>query len=225
MNAVILHAMPETVKLDRRATRRAETEARLVASATDLFVQRGYAATTLTDVAEHAGLAPRTLYLRFPNKAELLRRCIAVAIAGDADPSPIADRTWMLDAMTAPTLADRVARMAAITAELMERSGPLLGVAQQAAATEPLIAAAAQAGRDETRRTLGEFWRHLADDELLPPGCDLAWLTETGSLLAQAETYLLLTKTTTWNLAEFQAWLERTWRALVRSSAPDPYQR
>jgi AcrR family transcriptional regulator len=217
--------MVETVKPDRRATRRAETEARLVASATDLFVQRGYAATTLTDVAEHAGLAPRTLYLRFPNKAELLGRCIGVAIAGDADPAPIADRSWMLDAMTAPTLADRVARMAAITATLMERSGPLLGVAQQAAATEPMIAAAAQAGRDETRRTLGEFWQRLADDELLPPGCDLAWLTETASLLAQAETYLLLTKTTTWNIAEFQAWLERTWRALVHSSAPDSHQR
>jgi hypothetical protein len=35
----------------------------------------------------------------------------------------------------------------------------------------------------------------------------------------------LFTETTTWDIAECQAWLETTWRALVRSSAPDPYQR
>ena len=217
--------MPETVNVDRRAARKAETETRLVDAATNLFVERGYAATTLTDVAERAGLAPRTLYLRFPNKAELLRRCIGVAIAGDTNPQPIADREWMLDAMTASTLEDRIARMAAITATLMERTGPLLGVAQQAAATEPTIAIAAQAGRDETRRTLGEFWQRIADDGLLPPDCDLGWLTETASLLAQADTYLLLTTTTTWSIAEFQAWLEKTWLALVRAGVPDSYQR
>jgi AcrR family transcriptional regulator len=217
--------VPETVKTDRRATRRAETEARLVEAATSLFVERGYVATTLTDVAERADLAPRTLYLRFSNKAELLRRCIGVAIAGDTDPQPISERDWMFAAMTASTLTDRVTQMAAITATLMARTGPLLDVAQQAAGIEPMIAAAAQAGRKETRRALGEFWQRIADDRLLPRDCDVDWLTETASLLAQADTYLLLTKTTSWNIAEFQAWLETSWLRLVTASAAKPHQR
>src|SRR5688500_18974451 len=76
IDAVILHTVPDDVKPDRRGARRAESEARLIAAASARFVERGYAATTLADVAEQAGLAARTVYVRFATKAELLRRCI-----------------------------------------------------------------------------------------------------------------------------------------------------
>ena len=205
----------EPVKRDRRATRRAETEARLVDAATSLFTTLGYSETTLTAVAERAGLAPRTVYVRFGTKAELLQRCIGVAIAGDTEPAPIAERAWMVDAMTAPTVEERVRRMASITAALMEHAGPLLEVARQASATEPVIAAAARAGREETRRTLRAFWRAMGDDDLLAPNVDVDWLAETATVLAHADTYLLLVETTGWSVAEYQAWLETTWLRLI----------
>jgi AcrR family transcriptional regulator len=218
ITAVILQKMPEAVKPDRRAARRAETEARLVDAATELFVERGYAATTLADVADRAGLAARTVYLRFTTKAELLRRCIGTAIAGDAAPIPLAERDWMAATMTATTLGDRIEQMAAVTARLMDRTGALLDVARQAAATEPVIAAAVQAGRDDTRRTLHEFWRRAADDGLLPAEADLGWLSETATLLAQADTYLLLRATTDWDVDVYERWLADTWHRLVRAS-------
>jgi AcrR family transcriptional regulator len=195
---------------------------RLVHAATELFLERGYAATTLADVAERAGLAPRTLYLRFATKADLLQRCVGIAIAGDGGDRPIAERTWMTDAMSAPTLAERLKTMAAVTATLMDRSGDLLGVAHQAAATEPAIAAAAQAGRQETRRVLGEFWRRIDEDGLLPAGCDVEWLIETATLLAHADTYLLLRRTTEWNVDGYRKWLELTWTRLVVGGATGP---
>ena len=197
---------------------------RLVEAATELFVERGYAATTLADVAEHAGLAPRTLYLRFPTKADLLLRCVGVAIASDTHEVPIAERAWMTDTMTAPSLSDRLGLMAAATATMMHRSGDLLRVAQQAAATEPTIAAAVQAGRSETRRVLGEFWRRLDDDGLLPSGCDVEWLTETATLLAHAETFLLLQSTNEWDIPRYQEWLERSWTRLIVGGAA-PFER
>jgi AcrR family transcriptional regulator len=210
--------MCEAVKRDLRAQRKAETETRLIHAATQLFLQRGYAATTLADVAAYAGLAARTLYLRFATKADLLQRCVGVAIAGDAEPIAIADRSWMTDAMTASTLHERIQKMASITATLMDRAGPLLAVAQQAAATEPAIAAAAQAGRDDTRHTLAKFWQKMAGDGLLPDECDLGWLTDTATLLAHADTYLLITKTTAWDITTYQTWLATTWTRLVTSS-------
>jgi AcrR family transcriptional regulator len=157
IDAYRMHAVAESVKPDLRAARRAETEARLVRAATELFIQRGYAATTLADVATHAGLAARTVYVRFANKADLLLRCFGVAIAGDTEPIPVADRSWMQEAMSAPTLDQRITLMASITARLMDRAGPLLNVMQQAAATEPSIDTAAQAARDDTTRTLAGF--------------------------------------------------------------------
>ena len=215
IDAVTLHPVAEAVKRDLREVRKAETEARLLDAATALFVERGYAGTTLVEVAERAGFAPRTVYVRFATKAELLQRCIGAAIAGDATEMPIAERAWIVEAMGAPTLHERLQRMAEVTATLMRRAGPLLEVAQQAAATEPTIAAAAQAGRDDTARTLADFWRRMDDDGLLPAGCDVGWLSDTGTLLAHAETYLLLTKTTGWDIPTYQAWLETTWQRLV----------
>lgn len=211
--------MPTSVKRDLRTARKAETEARLVRAASELFVTRGYSATTLADVADHAGVAPRTVYLRFATKAALLQRCISVAIAGDEAPIPVRERTWMTDAMTAPSLEERIHLMASVTATLMHRAGPLLHVAQQAEATEPTIAAAAQAGREETQRTLVEFWEGMARDGLLPPRCDVAWLSATATLLAHADTYLLLGKTTDWDIDAYATWLETTWLRLVASSA------
>lgn len=210
--------MSEIVKGDRRAQRRAETERRLVESATSLFVERGYAATTLADVAEHAGIAPRTLYLHFPTKAELLLRCIGIAIAGDAEPIALAERPAMTEAMTAPTFDERVHLMASLTASLMERTGPLLEVAFQAAPSEPSLAAAATAGRAATRRTLREFWHRIHDDGLLPPATDLQWLTETATLVAHAETYVLIGKTTGWDGDTYRDWLVTTWHRLAASS-------
>lgn len=210
--------MSDVVKRDLRAARRAETEARLVDAATELFLERGYAATTLAAVAERAGLAPRTVYVRFATKADLLQRCVGVAVAGDADPAPIAERPWMMEAMSAATLDQRIRSMAAVTGMLMGRAGPLLGVAQQAAATEPTIAAAARAGRDATRSTLLDFWRRASDDGLLPDRADLTWLSETATLVAHADTYLLLTATTGWDLTTYEAWLATTWHRLVASS-------
>jgi AcrR family transcriptional regulator len=218
INAVILHFVDRSVKGNLRAARKAETEERLVRAATALFVERGYTASTLADVADRAGLAPRTVYLRFATKAELLQRCISVAIAGDIAPVPIAERDWMTQTNTAQTLDERLHLMASVTAMLMARAGPLLGVAREAAATEPTIAAAARAGRDDTKRILGEFWRRIVDDGLLPEGCDVDWLSDTTTLLAHADTYLLLAATNDWDIATYRSWLETTWRRLVVSS-------
>lgn len=207
--------MSEQVKTDRRARRRAETERRLVDAAAALFVERGYAGTTLAAVAERADAAPRTLYLHFATKAELLLRCIGVAIAADTEPIALAERPAMAEAMTAPTLDERIHLMASLTASLMERTGPLLDIALQAAPSEPLVAAAAAAGRADTRRTLHAFWQRIKDDGLLPPSIDLGWLSETATLLAHAETYLLIGKTTGWDDDTYRSWLATTWRRLV----------
>jgi AcrR family transcriptional regulator len=209
--------MEEIVKADRRTRQRTETERRLLGSASSLFVERGYAATTLADIARHADIAARTVYLHFPTKAELLLRCIGVAIAGDAEPIPLADRPAMAEAMTARTFDERVDLMASLTASLMERTGPLLDVAFQAAPSEPSVAAAAAAGRADTRRALREFWHRIHDDGLLPPSTDLEWLTETATLCAHAETYLLISKTTGWHGDTYREWLATTWRRLAGS--------
>ena len=60
-----------------RWTRRKEARPQeLLAAALDLFVERGYAATRLDDVAARAGVSKGTLYLYFTNKEELFKAVV-----------------------------------------------------------------------------------------------------------------------------------------------------
>jgi len=202
-----------------RQAQTALTEQRILAAATELFLADGYVATTLEAVARRARVAARTVYVRFGTKAALFKRVVDVAIVGDTEPVDVLGRDWMIEAMTAPTLARRIAAGAAVGRQIMERTGALFAVAQQAAAVEPLIAGYWQEGREGSRRTQQVFWTRLADDLLLPPGTDLAWLVDTASVIAAAETYLLVTRMLGWDLDTYQAWVAATWTRLL--TGPD----
>lgn len=59
------------------------TRARIVEAAIDLFAERGYSGTTIGEIEEAAGLAPRSggLYKHFASKEELLEAALAERIA------------------------------------------------------------------------------------------------------------------------------------------------
>jgi AcrR family transcriptional regulator len=190
-----------------RQTQIAITEQRLVAAATELFLADGYVATTLESVARHAGVAPRTVYVRFSTKAALFKRVVDVAIVGDTLPFDVLSRDWAQAAMTAPTAAERVAAHAAAGSQIMRRAGALFDVAQQAAAVEPAVAEFWRAGREQSRYVQGVFWRRMADDGLIDPAADLDWLTDTSSILCAAETYLVGVRMLGWDADSYERWV------------------
>lgn len=198
-----------------RAQRIADTEQRLIDAAARLFVERGYVSTTLTAVAAAAGVAPRTVYLRFDTKVALFKRTMDVRLAGDSAPVDVAHREWMQRAFTAATCAERIHLMARGAGDMFSRIGPLLEVGEQAAAIEPVIAAAAQAGRETTRDELRRFWRTLEADGLLPAGADAEWLADTAVMTCSAGTYLHANRTLGWSADTYADWLAKTWLRIV----------
>lgn len=78
--------MPRSYTLKRRAEQQAETRSRLVEAAVELHGTFGPAATTLTMVAERAGVQRHTLYAHFPDERSLLMACSARAL--ERDPAP-----------------------------------------------------------------------------------------------------------------------------------------
>src|SRR5260370_7233160 len=92
-----------------RAARVAENEERIVRAAHELFIRDGYRATTLTAVADAAGVAHRTVYVRFGTKAALLKRVIDVALVGDLAPIDGVSREWYPTPTTPPPLTPPIA--------------------------------------------------------------------------------------------------------------------
>src|SRR6201986_1335971 len=140
------------------------TQQRSLAAATELFLADGYVATTLEAVARRARVAARTVYVRFGTKAALFKRVVDVAIVGDTEPVDVLGRDWMIEALNTSAMAARMAAGAAAGRQIMERTGALFAVAQQAAAVEPLIAGFWQEGREQSRHAQRVFWTRLADD-------------------------------------------------------------
>lgn len=56
----------------RQERRKAETRRRIVAAAEGLFAEKGYAATSIEDIAATADVAVRTIYLHFSSKAGIV---------------------------------------------------------------------------------------------------------------------------------------------------------
>ena len=73
--------LTKELPLEPRWARRKDARAsELTAAALDLFVERGYAATRLDDVAARAGVSKGTVYLYFDNKAELFKAVVREGI-------------------------------------------------------------------------------------------------------------------------------------------------
>ena len=125
---------------NRRAVQADATKAEIVAAARELFLSRGYVRTSLTAVAELAGVAVQTIYNSVGNKAALLAAVLDQATAGPGAPRTVtefmqerADATGGIAGLSG-LLADWIA-------EVNERSIEVLTLINQTAAVYPEVAA------------------------------------------------------------------------------------
>ena len=81
--------MTRTYTLKKRAEQQAETRQRIVDAAVELHSTVGPLATTLSMIAEKAGVQRHTLYAHFPDERSIFQACSAEA--HQRDPSPTAD--------------------------------------------------------------------------------------------------------------------------------------
>src|SRR5262245_43968732 len=79
--------------LRRRAEQQAETRLRIAEAAVELHGQFGPALTTLSMVAERAGVQRHTLYAHFPDERSLFMACSGLAFERDPPPDATAWRT------------------------------------------------------------------------------------------------------------------------------------
>ena len=81
--------MTRIYTLKRRAEQQAETRRRIVEAAVELHSSVGPALTTLSQVAERAGVQRHTLYAHFPDERSLYLACSGLTL--ERDPPPDAE--------------------------------------------------------------------------------------------------------------------------------------
>jgi AcrR family transcriptional regulator len=137
--------LPQPVKRQYNSTRRreqaAETRLRIITSARELFVEKGYGRTTVAQIAETAGVAVETVYSAYRNKPTLLRQVWFVSFRGDEEDVRLLDRPEIRTVLAEPDLGTRFAKHAVVATAVFGRVAPLLAALHGAAASEPEAAA------------------------------------------------------------------------------------
>ncbi len=127
------------------------TRAAVLDAAGACFLERGYAATTMRDVATRAGVSVQTVFGQ-GSKAGLLLACVDRAVVGDDDAVPLAEREPFVRFMTAPDLDGKLAAMGQLARRYVPQTLPMIWVFTDAAAGDPEIAQA-WAEYEQRRRT------------------------------------------------------------------------
>jgi AcrR family transcriptional regulator len=206
--------MSGSVKRQYRSPRReaaaAETRAQIRAAAAALFVERGYVATTMRDVAKLAGVGERTLYDTFTNKPRLFRHTLGVATAGDEQRVRVADRPEVHAVYAEPDPAVAIARWSGYNVDLLERAGDLIMVSIEAADTDADMRAQADAGSAEFHQVCLTFARTLHERGALRDGLDAAAAADLLYALSSPHMHQLLRRHRQWSLDRFRTWAART---------------
>lgn len=208
---------------NRRREQRAEVvRQRVLDAAERVLVAQGYGATTISAVAQEAGVSRETVHKAYGTKSALVRRLYDARLVGDEEERPLADRPEYAAMVTEAGADGVLARYAEIVRGLYGRLGPLVGV----------LLLAARAGESDLRdfgaetdeqRLVGSrrIVRLVADrgglrpDLLESAAIDIVWT------LNSPEVHHLLTIGRGWSLDAYEAWLRRTLvDALCRPASP-----
>jgi AcrR family transcriptional regulator len=88
-----MNAVPKVIE-PRWERRKDARPGELAAAALDLFVERGFAATRLDDVAKRAGVSKGTLYLYFDSKEDLFKAVVREGYVGPLAAAEAALQSW-----------------------------------------------------------------------------------------------------------------------------------
>ncbi|GAA2050150.1 hypothetical protein GCM10009839_65560 [Catenulispora yoronensis] len=203
--------MGDTVKRSYRSPARAAaaaaTRARIRAAAERLFVEQGYVATTVRQVAAAAGVGERTLYDAFPTKAALFGHTLGVATVGDEEPVRVRQRPEIAAACAQADPVVAVGLLVDYTAGLLERAGDLIMVSIEAAGADADMRAATAAGAAGTHEVYLAFTEGLAAHGTLSPELDPVGAADILYVLGSPHTHQLLRRHRGWSVERYRSWL------------------
>ncbi len=207
--------MPSAVKKrsyssPRRAAQAADTRAAIRESAGRLFVEQGYVATTLAQVARLAAVSERTVYATFPSKSALFHHVLGVAIVGDEQPVSLADRPETKALLEEPDAAALLSQLVRQATSLLERAGDLIMVSLEAAGADADMRTASDAGSEATYANYLALTKQLARLGSLRPGLTAKSAADIMYALGSPHVHHLLRRQQGWRRTRYQSWLEQT---------------
>ena len=194
------------------------TRDEILAAARRLFAERGYARTSVRDIAQAAGVSAQTVYDSIGSKQAVVAQ-LNDLIDSEAGIAAIAATVAHAD-----DPMELVATSARICRAILEHCSDIVHALVSGAAAEPALAAALEEGQ---RRHLGGarmIVGRLAELDALAPDLDVDVAVGTLAALSDVRFALVLQQGYGWTLDQIESWVADASRALLlgaRGSNPD----
>jgi AcrR family transcriptional regulator len=186
-----------------RTAQAARTREQIIDAARRAFVRDGYGGTSMAALAREAGVSRETLYKTFRTKPDLLKAVYDVAVVGDHEAVAVEDRPEYTQMLADPDPDAAARSFGMLSAELVERIGPVLRVLADAAHEPELqhLLDVTRAERLEGTRSLLVRLSGAAAGPALDRAVDVVWT------LISPEVALLLTDQRGWTREQYGRWL------------------
>ena len=190
-----------------RQARTRRTRSAVVEAAQDLFLERGYAATTIEAISDRSDTPQATVYRLFSSKLGILKAVLDVSVGGDDQAVAMADRPQVRALVSDEDPASTLAGFAALLREIMTRVGPVHRILADAARSDQDAAALlAEIARQRHEGQRGVA-RSLARSGALRPGLRERDAADIIHALASPEVYGLLVFDRGWSSERYEKWL------------------
>jgi AcrR family transcriptional regulator len=188
-----------------RAAQARATRRRVIDAAHGLLLEKGYASTTIGEIAARAGVSVETVYKRFGSKAALTKQVYDTVLAGDDEPVPLRARPEIQAIIAEPDPRRKVAPLRRPRPPARRAPRP----AARRAARQPRRRPGRVRSHDRrgTARRLRAFVAHLAESGGLRRGVDPDRARDVLWALISPELYLLLVVKRGWPLDNYEGWL------------------
>jgi len=191
---------------DRQARTRL-ARAAVIEAARALFLERGYAGTTIENISDLSDVPPATVYRLFSSKLGILKQLLDVSIAGDDEAVAWANRPQVRALIADPDPRNQLAGFAGICRGIMSRTEPVYRILVSAAGSDP-DAAALLAGQTRQRQQgQGQIAGLLARTGALRPGLREREAEDIIHALMSPEVYRLLACDRGWPPERYEQWL------------------
>ncbi len=118
----------------------ARTRTRILDAASELFLERGYARTTIKDIADRAGVARDTVHAVFGSKARVLTALIDLRLVPDGSVTSARERPEALAIRDEVDQRKQIELFASFIAGISTQLRPVFEILRTASAVEPEMA-------------------------------------------------------------------------------------
>lgn len=191
----------------RRAQRAEETRRRILEAATSLFLDVGFANTTIEAIADRADVAIETVYSRFRTKANLLDAILAPAISG-LDHGILFDRPEINEIRSCPDQRTQIRLLAHFSRGILQRTYQMHQILQAAAVVDASAAELQRSDREYRYRAQRAYIDMLLANGPLRAGLTPERANDTYAALSNPASYAFFVGQRGWTPEQFEEWLD-----------------